>query len=237
MKIQTVKKSSVSDQVFKQIRSMIVNGEWKIGERIPSEAQLTEMFGVSRISVREAIKQLVGLGILEARQGSGTYVCSNSDRVHNPSMANLTIQHKNDLMNLLEVRRAIEVEAAGLAAKRATPEQVDHLREICDKSLQEGLTHEQHTELDLEFHRSIFISSNNRYICQVLDMISKPLKDFYNTALICNLNECNGPARHEQIMNAIKNHNETEARLITQFHLDDTINAVFHSDETALFKE
>ena len=108
MQIRTIKKNSISDQVLQQMQEMIERKEWQEGSRIPSEAQLTEMFGVSRISVRDAIKQLVGLGMLESKQGSGTYVRSSDSNLP-LSIRNLTVQKKQDLLELLEFRKAIEV--------------------------------------------------------------------------------------------------------------------------------
>ncbi len=228
-----IKRTSINEQAFNQIREMILESKLDIGAKIPSEVSLAEMFNISRISVREAIKQLVGLGILESRQGSGTYVCATHEQVLNPTFADLNIQCKQDLRDLLEVRRAIEVEAAGLASQRATDKQIIHIQDVCEKLSSEGLTHEENTHLDMEFHNSIVRAANNRYISKMMDAITMPLKGFYNTALICRFNECNGQVRHRQISNAIVNRNATEARMIMQFHIDDTIEAIFNSQNQA----
>lgn len=230
MQIRTIKKNSISDQVLQQMQEMIERKEWQEGSRIPSEAQLTEMFGVSRISVRDAIKQLVGLGMLESKQGSGTYVRSSDSNLP-LSIRNLTVQKKQDLLELLEFRKAIEVESAGLAAVRATSEQIDAMQEILNKLSAEGLSHEENTKLDFMFHKSVMEASNNKYIKQMIDLITEPLQAYYDTAVIYRFAECNGGQRHQQILNAIRNHNTAEARMVMQFHFDDTMATIFKEEK------
>ncbi|MEV0152861.1 FCD domain-containing protein [Micromonospora sp. NPDC050686] len=104
-------------QTIEQLRSRILGGEWQVGERIPTEPQLVAALGVGRNTVREAVRALVHAGVLECRQGSGTYVVSTDELA--PVVARRLTDDR--MAEVVEVRRAFEVEAARLAALRRTP--------------------------------------------------------------------------------------------------------------------
>ncbi len=214
-----VQRKRISDQVFEQMKEMIENKTWKIGEKIPSEAHLMEFFGVSRITMREAIRQLVCLGMLESRQGSGTYVCN----YHEASFGIANIPSKQDLLLLLEVRRAIEIESASLAALRATDEDIQNLRSICEQMHQENLTLEMSSTLDRKFHNAITIAAGNKYITEIMGILTEPLFQFFNTSVFLKFAKTNGLRRHMHILSAIESHNVQEARLIMELHLNETI--------------
>lgn len=105
-------------ETIEQLRGRILGGEWPLGGRIPTEPQLVAALGVGRNTVREAVRALVHAGVLECRQGSGTYVVSTDELA--PVVARRLSDHR--MAEVVEVRRAFEVEAARLAALRRTPE-------------------------------------------------------------------------------------------------------------------
>ncbi|QTE28768.1 FadR/GntR family transcriptional regulator [Pengzhenrongella sicca] len=112
------------DQAVARLRAQIADGGWPVGERIPAEPLLVEMLGVGRNTVREAVQSLVHAGLLERRQGSGTFVIASSE-------LSVTIGREIALArqrDVLEVRRSLEVEAARLAARRRTPAELAELR-------------------------------------------------------------------------------------------------------------
>ena len=111
-----VRRGSLCDEVIEQIRAQITNGSWPVGERIPPESELIERLQVGRGTVREAVKALAHAGLLEVRQGDGTYVKSSSELA---GALRRQISRSTD-EHVQEVRRAIEVEAARLAAVRRT---------------------------------------------------------------------------------------------------------------------
>ena len=119
--MQPVARTNLADTAVHNIRAEITANRWQIGDRIPNEATLAEMLGVSRGTVREAVRVLVAQGFLETRQGSGTYVRSVVDIDEHF----LRIR-RTGLRDQVETRCALEVEAARLAATRHTPR--DHLR-------------------------------------------------------------------------------------------------------------
>ena len=112
--MQKIEKKSLPKQVASQIEKKIKNGEFKIGQKIPSEPELVKLLGVSRNSIREAIQSLILVGILDSKQGKGTYVLAK-ERFEADITTRLNIAQRNDI---LEVRRLVEVEIVKLAAQR-----------------------------------------------------------------------------------------------------------------------
>ncbi|MDR0626536.1 MAG: FadR family transcriptional regulator [Bifidobacteriaceae bacterium] len=114
------------DQVAADMREQVVSGAWPVGSRIPTEPELAAAAGAGRNTVREAVQSLVHAGLLERRQGSGTYVVSKSEL---PTVMERQFAGASQ-RDVLEVRQALEVVAASLAARRRTPEQVERLRSL-----------------------------------------------------------------------------------------------------------
>lgn len=126
--LRTARRASLIDQVIDQLRDQITAGTWSIGARIPTEAELATLTGTSRNTVREAVQSLVHAGLLERRQGSGTYVLGASELAGAVSrrVAGAHLAH------VLEVRRTLEVGAARLAAQRRSDEDVARMRELIE---------------------------------------------------------------------------------------------------------
>jgi DNA-binding FadR family transcriptional regulator len=193
-----MRRTNLIDQAVGRLRQQITSGAWAIGARIPAEPELAELIGVGRNTVREAVQSLVHAGMLERRQGSGTYVISDSE-LGNAMGREIAGAHQRDV---LEVRRALEVEVARLAALRRTPSQVTALRELRDARADAYSTGEleQMVESDLALHRLIAESSHN----PVLITMYENLQD----AIIANIRfNFEHPAHdddsHHQLVEAI----------------------------------
>lgn len=154
-----MRRTNLIDLAVGRLRQQITSGTWEIGTRIPAEPELAELIGVGRNTVREAVQSLVHAGMLERRQGSGTYVISDSE-LGNAMGREIAGAHQRDV---LEVRRALEVEVARLAAVRRTPDQVDELRRLRDTRSQAYASGELDAMVaaDLALHRLIAESSHN----------------------------------------------------------------------------
>src|SRR5213076_2464255 len=124
--LRTARRAGLIEQVIDQLREQIVAGTWAIGSRIPTESELAQLTGTSRNTVREAVQSLVHAGLLERRQGSGTYVLAASELAGAVSRRVASARH----LDVLEVRRTLEVGAARLAAVRRTPEDIALLRSL-----------------------------------------------------------------------------------------------------------
>jgi DNA-binding FadR family transcriptional regulator len=179
---------SLVDQAIEALRQRVVAGAWPVGERIPTEPELVAAFGIGRNSLREAIRALVHAGLLETRQGDGTYVTATSDLAG--ALRRRT--GRAELLEVFEVRRALEVEAARLAAQRRTDEDLAQLERLLAARDAAWLTddEEQFVELDVELHRAIAAASHNAMLIELYDDFTSVLRDALRTAV--------GHAPHEQ---------------------------------------
>jgi GntR family transcriptional repressor for pyruvate dehydrogenase complex len=170
--ITKIKKQSLLSQVYAKLKEQITGGVWQEGEKLPSEHQLCEMFGVSRVTIRAAIQQLSILGLVETRQGGGSFVRSITlsdqfDTLH-PVMA----VHKNqDLITIMEYRKIIEKGTAALARARITPDDIDALDIIYQKMLANVDDAQAFGEADIEFHYKLADISRNPIIIKIYSII------------------------------------------------------------------
>src|SRR5665647_3252520 len=153
------RRTNLIDQAVARLRQQIISGAWPVGARIPPEPELTELIGVGRNTVREAVQSLVHAGMLERRQGSGTYVISDSE-LGTAMGRQIDGAHQRDV---LEVRRSLEVECARLAAQRRTPAQVAELRDLRDRRAAARASGDLDVMVaaDLVLHRTIAVAAKN----------------------------------------------------------------------------
>lgn len=126
--LYTQPRFTVTEETVRRIADMIRSGDYGPGDRLPGERQLAQQLQVGRTSVREAIHRLQAVGLIEARQGRGTYVKDPSERVVLASLAPHILTNQQKLSQLYDLREIIEVAAAGWAAERASSEQVAGMR-------------------------------------------------------------------------------------------------------------
>ncbi|MGB3481507.1 MAG: FadR/GntR family transcriptional regulator [Mycobacterium sp.] len=163
MPLVTTRRSGLVEQVIEQLRSSITSGEWPVGARIPKEAELTEGLGVGRNTVREAVRALAHAGILEVRQGDGTYVRATSE-----VSGALRRLCGSELREILQVRRALEVEGARLAAANRTTDELAELRALLAKSheyLRSGA--DEFARADTDFHLAVVRCSHNTILIEL----------------------------------------------------------------------
>ena len=153
------RRTNLIDLAVGRLRQQITSGAWAVGTRIPAEPELSVLIGVGRNTVREAVQSLVHAGMLERRQGSGTYVISDSE-LGNAMGRQIAGAHQRDV---LEVRRSLEVESARLAAVRRTDVEVTELRSLRDarSAAYAADQSERMVELDLDLHRTIARAARN----------------------------------------------------------------------------
>lgn len=158
MPLITAPRTKLVDQVIEQLRQLVGSGEWPVGQRIPNESELVKSLGVGRNTVREAIRALAHTGVLEVRQGDGTYVRATSE-----VSGALRRLCGSELRDVIQVRRALEVEGARLAASNRTAEDIAHMELLLNRR-NEGLRPDDTAEfamLDTEFHLAVVSSSHN----------------------------------------------------------------------------
>lgn len=164
------RRPKLSERVVAAIRAQVLAGEFAPGNKLPTENRMTEMFGVSRTVVREAIATLSADGLVEARHGAGMFVR------HQPMMAFGAITQEvgskiSHALHVLEVRMAIEIESAALAADRRNSAQLAEIQEAFfefDRLLAQG---QATGKMDFAFHRAIAAATNNPFYVEVLDAL------------------------------------------------------------------
>lgn len=169
-----IRRGSLCDEVIAQLREQISSGSWPVGERIPPESELIERLQVGRGTVREAIKALAHIGLIEVRQGDGTYVKSRSELAGalRRQMSNVTDVH------IQEVRRALEVEGARLAARRRTTEDLRAMADALDEREQASAGARRlgrwdeswgvpWVEADVRFHQAVVLASHNPMLIEM----------------------------------------------------------------------
>ncbi|MFH1984232.1 MAG: FadR/GntR family transcriptional regulator [Pseudomonadota bacterium] len=160
MELKPIKLKRISDQVFEQLRESIFRGEIKPGQQLMPERELAQVLQVSRTSVRDAINKLVTLGLLEHRQGQGTFVQSPDTRPENPLAAAMETEDAT-IHDLLEVRMGLECNAAALAAMRANGKDVSILERSIQEMRDETESGRLGTEADVAFHMAIAYATKN----------------------------------------------------------------------------
>lgn len=162
MKIQLkpIKAKRISDQVFDQLRELIFRGELKPGDKIMPERELSEVLGVSRTSVRDAIRKLVVMGLLDQKQGQGTFV-KNPDASDSHPLAVVMETEDASLIDLLEVRMGMECNAAALAAQRATEKDIKFLESSLKEMKKEIKQGKLGNEADVSFHMAVSYATKN----------------------------------------------------------------------------
>lgn len=164
----------VTDEAIEKIKGMIVSGELRPGSKLPKEADLADRLGLSRNSLREAVKALSLIRVLDVRQGDGTYVTSLEPNLLLDALGFVVDFHQDDtVLEFLEVRRILEPAAAAMAARVMSAEDVAALGEVL-ASLSDDATLEELIDNDLEFHRRIAAGSGNSVLCSLIDGLSGP---------------------------------------------------------------
>jgi GntR family transcriptional repressor for pyruvate dehydrogenase complex len=163
---------AVTDEAIERIKSMIVSGALQPGDRLPREDELAAEIGLSRSSLREAVRALALVHILDVRQGDGTYVTSLSPKLLLDAMSFVIDFHRDDsVLEFLEVRRILEPAATAMAARQITDEQVEELRELL-ADVPADADVETFVANDLAFHKAVVSHCGNAVLVSLLDSMS-----------------------------------------------------------------
>lgn len=176
MALSSPRRSALSDQVIAQLRNQITSGEWPVGSRIPTEPELVEQLGVARNTVREAVRALAHNGLLDIRQGSGTYVLATSELAG--------VMHRrfagSDPRHVAEVRSTLESSAARLAAERRTERDVRQLETLLARREEAWASGdaERFVAADATFHHAVVAASHNDVLTGLYADLGDLLRDW-----------------------------------------------------------
>lgn len=233
-----ISRRKASEQIVEELMRMIQYGHYAQGDRLPSENELAKMFGVSRSPVREALSVLTTSGIIESRQGGGSYVKAALD---SPVLQPLVdkVMDLKDTLYLLEMRQMIEPGAAALAALRCDKQDLENMERALsrveavssnDQAVGEGE--------DFSFHRAIVAAAHNPIMLDIIDYIS----EHYHRSLALTLTQNVGRQRKRQqvfkehlaIFEAIRDRHADLAKVQSEVHLQKVREKITGSDHTLL---
>lgn len=197
----------VYDQVIEQIKNKIKNGDLKKGDRLPSEREMSESLGVSRASIREALRALEVIGLVESRQGAGNYIKANFDNSLFEPLSVMFMLQESSIEEMYDLRETLELQCARLSAKNIENNELELLTAILDR-MYIAENEEESLELDVKFHYLIAKTSRNILLINVLEVISQLMDEFIKKSRMQILHKGNTRENlleiHENLVRALK---------------------------------
>jgi len=217
---EVIRRNKVYEEVAKQIERLILK-KLKPGDKLPSERELAEMLQVSRSSIRDAIRGLELMGLVEPRQGAGTIVRElSAESVVNP-FANSLKHQRDQISELLDFRKMLEPPLAARAATHATDDDIAEMEEILQRQETKMALGEAAVAEDTEFHYSIALASGNTVVLKVLDVVMDLLRETRERSLQVEGRAQRSLAGHRRILAAIKRRDAESAKAAMRRHVED----------------
>ena len=225
--VRQVRKTKVYHEIVDQIRELIAAGRIKPGDRLPPERELAELFKASRNSVRDAIRVLEQMGLIESRQGDGTYVRSVSAEELAEPLALMLLQSRTQMRELWEVRRVLEPALAEFAASRITDEELEELESILEAQRRKVEGGFIPLEEDTAFHYGIAEAARNTVMLRTFDTLVDLLRQSRERSLQQRDRPAHSLAGHRRILAALRRRDPEGARAEMLRHLTDIEERVF----------
>lgn len=212
-----LKNKLLVEQIEEQIFRYILDTPIDLGQKLPNEFELGELFGVGRSTIREAVKLLSSKGILEVRRGSGTYVISTVPIESDPLGLRAVTDKSALALDLVNVRLMLEPGIAELAATQATEEDIIELRRLCDEVEKKIHRGERYIEDDIAFHTFVAACSKNQVVEQLIPLIDTAVMMFVNITHKKLIQET--ILTHRMVVDAIATRDAVGARTAMTMHL------------------
>jgi GntR family transcriptional regulator, transcriptional repressor for pyruvate dehydrogenase complex len=223
--LQPVARTSVADSVGEQLEDLILNG-LEAGETLPSEGQLAQAFGVSRLTVREATRALAARGLLEISKGRRPRVAAPNSTLAGDFFQIAVRRDPRALLDLLDVRRALEVHNAMLAARRASVGDIADMEMSINAMRAAGQEFEAFHTADVRFHENLAAASGNRLLVFLIEAFADPLRASRQRSFAGHQARGGGIddviEQHQTILEAVKARNPKAAAQAMRDHLEQT---------------
>jgi GntR family transcriptional repressor for pyruvate dehydrogenase complex len=218
-----IKQRKISEEIADQLKSTIFLGKLKPGQKLPPERELAKSLNVSRVSLREALNSLQGMGLLEIQRGNRTFVRPITTRsVHDPLVA-FCKSSPWSILQVLELRKHLEIGAASLAAERASEEHVGILQKILAEMEEDFQKNRLGARADLSFHHTIVEATNNQAFVHMMttiyDLLQEELRIAWGGVFKKRDSRRNLLEQHQNIYRAIRGHEPQKAAEETRLHL------------------
>ncbi|MBU5438106.1 FadR family transcriptional regulator [Tissierella sp. MSJ-40] len=218
-----IKNTTVSEKVIEQIKEMLSKGTLNKGDKLPSERQMAERLQVSRTSVREALKELEIMGLIESRQGEGNFIKSNFEDILFEPFSTIFLIKESNAEEILELRKVIEKGAVTLAAQRITDEELEEIKKVLDAA-ENSDSEDELAKLDVLLHYKIAQASKNFLLQSILNAVSSlieaSIKDIRKNIMVKEQHKDVIKKQHNSIYEALKNHDTETAENAMSNHLD-----------------
>lgn len=213
--IPQVQRHPLAAQTAEILLARIRGGEWPLGHRLPGETTLAAQLGVGRSTLREAVRELAGKGVLDSRQGAGVFVTA-LDVVEDWD----TVLRRSTISAVIEARIAIEAEAAALAASRRTATDLREIRRTLAARGVVGQSIPEHVDADMAFHRAVIAAAHNDVLTQLFDVFLPRLRAAMIDMLkIAPISEAVDHLAHQELADAIADRNPLAAAQSSRTHL------------------
>lgn len=214
-----IKSTRIYAEIVRQVKALIAEGRLKSGDQLPPERDLAEQFKVSRTSVREALRTLESLGLIEIRPGEGTFVREVSVEALIEPLAQVILSQREAVLELFEARRLLEPAIAGLAARRATREEIQEMERILDDQAKEVAAGRTGLAQDAAFHAAIAGSARNRAIMRIVNALMDLLTQSREESLQTPGRPTRSNEDHRKILAAVRRRDEADAHRAMLNHL------------------
>jgi GntR family transcriptional repressor for pyruvate dehydrogenase complex len=216
------RRTKLRDRAVEEILDLVVSSDLSPGERLPPERELCERLGVSRTVVREALNLLEVRGVLEIEHGRGAVVSNDSTQAMRDTLGLLLRVQPRALGELLEIRQVLEVEIAGFAAERATPEDIEAMREPLERMRSLIDVPEGYVDADVEFHAQLARSTRNRVLLRMLEPVVELLRASRRVSASIPGTARRALEEHEAILKRVAARDAGGARAAMREHLTAT---------------
>ena len=225
--LNSEKNGTTAEEVVVRLRDMIHSGELSSGDRLPPERDLAKLLGVSRPTLRAGIRSLATVGILQSRQGAGTFVVERdeSPTLDSSPLRMLSALHGFTSDEMFEARLALEMSIAGMAAERATSEQMTLMAEEITGMYASLNDPEQYLVHDMQFHQTIAAASNNRILTSLMNMVATILFDSRSKTVKRAKDLKQSAEQHHNIYRAMRERDPEAASRAMHDHLIETQKA------------
>ncbi len=238
--LNSEKNGTTAEEVVTRLHEMIQNGDLASGDRLPPERDLAKLLGVSRPTLRAGIRSLTTVGILQSKQGAGTFVAEaeESPTLDTSALRLLSALHGFTSDEMFEARLALEMSIAALAAERADSEQMVQLAEEVAGMYASLDRPEQYLVHDMQFHQTIAAASGNRILTALMNMVASILFEYRSKTVKRAIDLKDSAEQHHNIYKAIREHDPEAARQAMRRHLIETQKAQrLEVDEVTLANE
>ena len=226
--VTPVLRTKLTASVFEQLLSYVVSGAWKPGDRIPPERDLCQQLGIARTSLREALKAMELVGMLDSRVGDGTFVCPRSEFLSRPLLWAFTGTDRDELQEIMEARTIIEENLAGLAAQRGTPDQIKMIGSAVQMMRDSIARGDSILEADMAFHIAVSTAAQNGVLLNAVQLLRNLMRQWIRYKLLIPNIPQTVLKRHVAIYRAIAGRKPNAARNAMRFHLEETVKLVTH---------